>query len=97
MGLYSHIPHREGLEIMKLYLDKREDQSVASDGLYKLAKIILKYNYFELGQDEYHRVLGTAIDMKFAPHYAKNFIAGLEEEIFSNVKVSTIAMATLFR
>ena len=82
---------------MKLDLDKREDQSVASDGLYKLAKIILKYNYFELGQDEYHRVLGTAIDMKFAPHYAKNFIAGLEVEIFSNVKVSTIAMATLFR
>ena len=69
VGLYPHIPHEEGLETMKRYLDKREDLLVSSDNLYKLAKIILKHNYFELGQDVYHQILGTAIGTKFAPHY----------------------------
>ena len=47
VGLHPHILHEEGLKTMKRYLDKREDQSVSTDGLYKLSKIILKYNYFE--------------------------------------------------
>ena len=51
VGLYPHIPHKEGLKKVKSYLDKREDQSVSSDSLYKLPKTILKQNYFELGQD----------------------------------------------
>ena len=80
VGLYPHIPHKEGLKTMKRYLDKREDQSLSSDSLYKLAKIILKHNCFELGQDVYHQILGTVIGTKFAPHYANIFIAGLEEE-----------------
>ena len=66
VGLFSHIPHKEGLETIKRYLDKREDQSV-----------ILKHNYFGLGQDVY-QILGTAIGTKFAPHYANIFTAELE-------------------
>ena len=83
VGLYPHIPHEESSETMKIYLDKREDQSVLSDGLYKLAKIILKHNYLELGQDIYHQILGTAIGTIFAPNYANMFMAELEEEISS--------------
>ena len=36
--------------LSKKYLDKREDQSVTSKNLYKLAEIVLKHNYFEFGQ-----------------------------------------------
>ena len=86
VGLYPHIPHDEGLQIMKKYLDKREDQSVTSENLYKLAEIVLKHNYFEFGQDVYQQILGTAIGTKFAPPYANIFMAGLEEEIFKNPK-----------
>ena len=86
VGLYPHIPHDEGLQIMKKYLDKREDQSVTSENLYKLAEIVLKHNYFEFGQDVYQQILGTAIGTKFTPPYAKIFMAGLEEEIFKNSK-----------
>ena len=86
VGLYSHMPHKEGLKTMKRYLDRREDQSVPSDSLYKLAKVILKHNYFELGQDVYHQNLGTAIATTFAPHYSKNFMAELEGKIFSNTE-----------
>ena len=80
VGLYPHLPREKGLGTMKIYIDKRECQSMSSGSLYKLAKIILKYNYFELRQDEYHQILGTAIGVIFAPHYAIIFMAGLEQE-----------------
>ena len=86
VGLYPHIPHEEGLQIMKKYLDKREDQSVKLENLYKLAEIVLEHNYFEFGQDVYQQILGTATGTKFAPPYANIFMAGLEEEIFKNPK-----------
>ena len=82
VGLYPHIPHEEGVEIMRRFLDKREDQSVSSESLCKLANIVLKHNYFELGKDVYHQILGTAIGTKFAPYYANIFMDGLEENIF---------------
>ena len=81
VDLYPHIPH-EGVEIMRRFLDKREGQSVSSESLCKLANIVLKHNYFELGKGVCHQILGTAIGTKFAPHYANIFMAGLEEEIF---------------
>ena len=81
--MIKRLPHEEGLETMKRYLEKREDQLVSSDSLYKLVKIILKHNYFELGQDLYHQISGTAILAEFAWHYANIFMAGLEEEIVS--------------
>ena len=71
---------------MKKCLDKREDQSVTSENLYKLAETVLKYNYFEFGQDVYQQVLGTVIVTKFAPPHANIFMAGLEEGIFKNPK-----------
>ena len=82
MSLYPHIAQDQEAEIMRRFLDKREDQSVLSESLCKLANIVLKHNYFELGKDVYHPILGTAIGKKFAPHYPNIFMAGLEEEIF---------------
>ena len=67
---------------MRCFLEKREDQSVSSESLCKPANIVLKHNYFELGKDVYHQILGTAIGTKFASHYANIFMAGLEEETF---------------
>ena len=69
---------------MRRFLHKREDQSVSSESLCKLANKVLKHIYFELGKDVYHQILGSAIETKFAPHYANIFMTGLEEEIFEN-------------
>ena len=44
VGLYPHIPHNQGVEVMRRFLDKREDQSVSSENLCKLANIVLKHN-----------------------------------------------------
>ena len=62
VGLHPHIPHERGLEILKCFLDIREDQSVSSENLCRLVNIILKHNYFELGSDKYHQLLGTEIE-----------------------------------
>ena len=59
-----------------------KDQTVSSENLCKLANIVLKYSYFELGKDFYHQILGTAIGTKLASHYANILMAGLEEKIF---------------
>ena len=93
VGLYARIPHEEGLEIIKYFLDNREDQSVSSENLYRLAKIILKHNFLELGSDMYHQLLGTAIGTKFAANYTNIFMAGLEENLFKKL---TISLAPIF-
>ena len=55
---------------------------MSSKSLCKLAYIVLKHNYFGLGKDLYHQVLGTAIEIKFVLHHANIYMVGLEEEIF---------------
>ena len=59
-------------DVVGLYLNIPNDE-----GLCRLATIILKENYFKLGDEIFHQLLGTAIGTKFAPNYAKKFMAGL--------------------
>ena len=84
--LYPHIPHEEGFEIMKEFLNQREVKDISTKGLCHLATIILKNNFFERGEEVYHQLLGTAIETKFAPTYANLFMAGLEKK---NLKILT--------
>ena len=62
---------------MKKYLNQRGDQSVSTNSLCNLARIILAENYFELGEDIYHQKLGIAIVTKFAPPYVNLVTSGL--------------------
>ena len=57
---------------------------IHTEGLCELAKIIVKENYFELGQDAFRQILGTATGTKFAPAHANIFMAGSERKIFEN-------------
>ena len=47
-GLYLHMPHDQGVKIMRWFLDKCENQLVLTQSLCKLWNIVLKHNYFEL-------------------------------------------------
>ena len=84
VGLYPHIPHEEGIEIMEEFLNQREVKDISTKSLCDLATTILKNNFFEISEKVYYRLLGTAIGTKFAPTYANLFIAGLEKKIFEN-------------
>ena len=88
VGLYSNIPHEEGIEIMKTFLNERDNKPVSTKRLCDLAKLILKENYFEVGDEAYCQILGIAIRTKFEPTYANIFMAGLERKIFERGKIN---------
>ena len=79
VGLYPSIPHADGIEAMKYYLEKFKTSKVSTGSLCELANLILKNNIFEFNDKFYQQCHGTAIGTKFAPPYANLFLAYLEE------------------
>ena len=85
VGLYSNIPHEEGLEALRVYLEQREDKSVSTQSLLDLARIVLENNYFGFGDETFHQILGTAMGTKFAPKYANMFMGQFEERLLESL------------
>ena len=69
---------------MKEFLNQREVKDISTKSSCDLATIILKNTFFEISEDAYHQLLGTAIGIKSAPTYANLFMAGFEKKIFEN-------------
>jgi hypothetical protein len=86
VGLYPHIPHKEGLEALQKALDK-SDAELPVDELVSLAKVVLENNYFEFDEKLFRQKLGTAIGTKFAPGYANIFMGYLEEEFLASCEL----------
>ena len=76
---------------MRTFLNERSDKPISTEGLCRLAKIVLKENYFELGDEIFHQLLGTAIGTKFVSDYANIFMAGLERKLFANNKFNSFS------
>ena len=79
VGLYPNIPHKEGLEALKIALEKRDDKTVSTESLLELAKCVLENNVFEHNGSIFKQKQGTAIGTKMAPPYAILFMSYLEE------------------
>ena len=77
VGLYPHIPHDEGLIVMRKALES----------LNELAECVLKNNIFEHNLSFYKQLRGTAIGTKMAPPYAIIFLGDLEERLFSHCDI----------
>ena len=84
VGLYPNIPHKDGLEALKLALDSREDKNISTESLLELAKCVLENNVFEHNGAVYKQKQGTAIGTKMAPSYAILFMSYLEENLLSS-------------
>ena len=78
VGLYPSIPHEAGLEALKKALDNRTEKKVSTEDLLKMAKFVLKNNYFEFNGKVKQQISGTAIGTKFAPPYACIFMDDVE-------------------
>ena len=72
MGLYPSIPHETGLEALREVLDKREQHTIPTSELIRMANFVLKYLEFN-GQIK-HNISGIAIGTKFASPYACFFM-----------------------
>ena len=57
--------------------------------LVELAEVVLKNNAFTFMEKTLKQKRGTAIAAKFAPPYSILLMAGLEEEILSEIKLKT--------
>ena len=81
IGLYTNIPHDEGLEEIEIGLNKRLNQKVPTDFLVKMMEIILKNNIFEFHEGYYKQNIGAAMGSKPIPPYANNFMAKIDRLI----------------
>ena len=89
VGLYSNIPHEEGLASLRKFLDARAEKKVTTETLLELAEIVLKNNIFQFNEKTLKQLRGTAIGTKFAPPNAIIFIAHLEERILEEIKLQS--------
>ena len=78
VGLYPSIPHEAGLKALEKALNSRTNKKVSTEHLVKMAKFVLKNNYFEFNGKVKQQISGTAIGTKFAPPYACIFMDEVE-------------------
>ena len=58
MNLYPSIPHDEGLEFIREALNSRGDQSVSTETLVELTRLVLKTTFLDLMVNFYSRLGG---------------------------------------
>ena len=68
---------------MKNALDNRENKSISTEDLIKMARFVLQNNYFEFNGIVKQQISGTAIGTKFAPTYACIFMDKLETDFLN--------------
>ena len=90
VGLYPSIPHKDGLEALRLALDGREEKSVSTQSLLDLSKCVLENNVFEHNGEVFKQKQGTAIGTKMAPNYAILFMSALEERILESAPLKPL-------
>ena len=83
-GLYTNIPHEEGLQSLHEGLETRVNPEVPTDFLIKLMDIILKNNLFVFHEELWKQQIGCAMGTKPAPSYADIFMARkIDDKIIS--------------
>ena len=91
VGLYPHIPHEEGLRILREALTRSTvNFSVPADDLVDLARLVLTSNNLSFNGKHYLQIQGTAIGTKMAPSYANVFMGGLETKLFEQASVKLV-------
>ena len=84
-SMYTNIPIDEGIEAFRIELDKREDQTIPTEFLIRLLRLVLENNIFEINKEFWLQLLGTAMGTRVAPTYANIFMNKLEKEMISSL------------
>lgn len=78
-SLYTQIPQEEALQVIELYLEKRQrPHQVPTSFIVQLAEIALKNNCFKFEQQFFVQIKGSAMGCPFAPEMAILFMAQYE-------------------
>lgn len=82
-SLYTVIPHDDGLEALRYFLDRRKVKDPPTNVVIRLAELVLTLNAFEFNGEYFQQVSGVAMGTKMGPSYADLFMAYLEEKLFA--------------
>ena len=80
------MPHQAGLEALREALDKRKTHKVPTGKLDKMEEFVLKNNDFQILDEVYQQISGTAIGTKFAHLYACIFMDLVESKFLQTQK-----------
>ncbi|XP_045174540.2 uncharacterized protein LOC123535851 [Mercenaria mercenaria] len=86
-SLYTNIPHDEGIEACRFFLNRDKslsDTSLSVESICKLIEFTLKNNHFQFNGDNYIQTMGTAMGSPFAPTYASLFMGKLEQDFLQS-------------
>ena len=86
MGLYPSVPHEAGLRALREVFDKREQHTIPTSELIRMADFVLKNNYFEFNGQIKQQISGTAIGARFAPTYAYLFMCICLNELHNDIQ-----------
>ena len=81
VGLYSNIPHEDGANACREFLDQRANCNPPTDDVVRLIELVLSLNCFVHDNQHYRQTLGTAMGTRMAPSYANLFMAKMDEKI----------------
>ena len=79
-SLYTNIPHKEGIEACRHFLNTRSHKSLPTERICDLIRMILGMNNFSFNDQHFLQIHGTAMGTRMAPSYANLFMGKLEKE-----------------
>lgn len=83
-SLYPSIPHKDGLEAMNYFLNRRTELYPSTEFLLSLTKEVLTKNYFKFQDQYYLQQRGSAMGSPVAPNYANLFMGKFELDLMYN-------------
>ena len=90
-SLYTNIPHKEGLEALRITLDRENIPSAKANTIIEFSELVLTSNHFKFLAQNYLQMSGTAMGTKMAPSYANLFMGVLEQQMLSSYKYKPLA------
>ena len=78
VGLYPSILHEAGLKALRKVFNRKEQHTILTSELIRMADFVLKNNYFEFNRQIKQQMSGATIGTKFAPPYGCLFMDKIE-------------------
>ena len=83
-GLYTNIPHNEGIDACYHFLSTRNTPSIPACTICDLICMILTMNNFSFNDKHYLQIHGTAMGTRMAPSFANLFLGLFETNALQN-------------
>eukprot|EP00061_Rhincodon_typus_P003126 g19355.t1 len=81
-SLYTCILHVDGLKALRFFLSSRPNQSLSTDTVIRLTKLILSLNNYSFNSTHFLQTEGTAMGTRMGPSYACFFVGYVEQPLF---------------